>query len=65
MASNLEAKGDQAAAGRLLEAMQVVEADVAAGPHPPSLLADVDRLIGATRTGLDVLSVRPPACMRS
>ena len=65
LASNLEAKGDQAAAGRLLEAMQVVEADIAASPSPPSLPADVDRLITATRNGLDALSIRPPACMRS
>jgi len=64
MASDLEVKGQQAAAGRLLESMQRVEADIAASPAPPSLAADVGRLIAATRAGLDLLSVSPPACMR-
>ena len=65
LASDLEAKGDQAAAGRLLEAMQGVEADIAASPPPASMPADVGRLIVAARTGLDALSIRPPACMTS
>jgi len=65
LASDLEAKGEQAAAGRLLEAMQVVEADIAASPPGASMPTDVGRLIVAVRTGLDALSIRPPACMTS
>jgi hypothetical protein len=65
LASDLEAKGQQAAAGRLLEAMQVVEADIAASPQPPPFSADVGRLVAVTRSGLDLLSIRAPACMRS
>jgi hypothetical protein len=64
LASDLEVKGQRAAAGRVLESMQRVEADIAASPPPPSLLADVERLIAATRVSLDRLSVSPPACMK-
>jgi hypothetical protein len=53
---------DRAAAGRLLEAKQQVEAGLDADPPPPGLAADLDRLAGVTRAGLALLDVDVPPC---
>jgi hypothetical protein len=53
---------DRALTARLLEAKNVIEADVAFDPPSASLAADLDRLIGATRAGLRRLDEPAPGC---
>lgn len=55
---------DRATAADLLEAKQVVEADLEADPAPslPELRSHLDTLLGATRHGLAVLDRPAPDC---
>ena len=53
---------DRALTARLLEAKNVIEADVAFDPPSASLAADLDRLITATRAGLRRLDEPAPGC---
>lgn len=55
---------DRAAAASLLEAKQVVEADLAEGDLPPGFGDDVGRLLEATRTALAAIGLDAPACRR-
>jgi hypothetical protein len=52
----------RAAAGRLLEAKAVVEADLESPQDGPALAADLRRLVTAGREVLVALSVAPPPC---
>lgn len=53
---------DRAAAGRLLETIQVVEADLAGAALPVDFAKDVNALLGATRDALTELGLSAPAC---
>ena len=53
---------DRPLAGRLLEAKQAVEADLASPARAASLTADLDRLLEVTREALARLSVPSPPC---
>jgi hypothetical protein len=53
---------DRAMVARLLQAKEGVEAGLAASTPPPSLTADLDVLLQATRASLARLSVPPPSC---
>lgn len=53
---------DRAAAARLLEAKEAVEADLTAQPARPTVASDLGRLDGLTRRGLAVLGARPRPC---
>lgn len=53
---------DRAAAGRLLEDKERVEADLEADQPGPELAADLDGLARVTRSGLAALSISVPAC---
>lgn len=54
---------DRAAAARLLEAKQRVEADFdGSGTTTPGLAADLTALIAATHTGLDRLGIETQEC---
>jgi hypothetical protein len=53
---------DRAAAASLLEAKQVVEADLTEGNLPSGFGDDVGRLIEATRTALVAIGLDAPAC---
>lgn len=53
---------DRPLAGRLLEAKEAVEADLASPSRAPALSADLDRLLEVTRASLSRLSVAAPSC---
>jgi hypothetical protein len=53
---------DRKASADVLVAKQVVEADIAGGSDGPKLAADLERLAGATRSGLGRLGLAVPAC---
>jgi len=53
---------DRAAAARLLQAKERVEADLLADPLPEPFPADLDRLIDATRAALKLLGIDVPPC---
>ncbi|HEV3401381.1 MAG TPA: hypothetical protein VG078_06125 [Acidimicrobiales bacterium] len=53
---------DRSMVSRLLEAKEAVEAGLASASPGPSLTADVDMLLQATRASLARLSVPPPSC---
>lgn len=53
---------DISQAARLLEAKQLVEADVSASPPRPSLEADLDRLAEVTKVSLDELGIEASSC---
>jgi hypothetical protein len=61
IASAAEAR-DRASAAALLEAKQVVEADLARDELPASFRRDVERLLDATRAALDAIGLDAPAC---
>ena len=53
---------DRPLAGRLLEAKQAVEADLANPARAPSLTADIDRLLEVTRAAVGRLSATSASC---
>jgi hypothetical protein len=53
---------DRRESARLLVAKQAVEADIAAGAAGPKLAADLERLAGATRSGLAKLGLAVAPC---
>jgi hypothetical protein len=53
---------DRSAAASLLQAMAVVEEDLARPPFPASLAGDFDRLVTATRAALGALSIPTEHC---
>lgn len=53
---------DRSMVSRLLEAKEAVEAGLASASPAPSLTADLDVLLQATRASLARLSVPPPSC---
>lgn len=65
---HLEAQGlaeiDRPASGRLLVAMQHVEADFTSSPAGTGLAADLATLTSTAAAGLDRLAIPRPACAR-
>ncbi len=53
---------DRSVAASLLQAMAVVEEDLARPPFPASLAGDLDRLLAATRAALRALSIPTEPC---
>ena len=61
IARGLQAR-DRRESANVLVAKQAVEADIAGGANGPKLAADLERLAGATRSGLARLGLAVPAC---
>jgi hypothetical protein len=55
---------DRVRAARLLQAKNVVETELRAGPPPASVGADLDRLIAETRAAMTRLGDNAPSCGR-
>jgi hypothetical protein len=61
IARGLQAR-DRRESANVLVAKQAVEVDIAGAANGPKLAADLERLAGATRSGLARLGLAVPAC---